>query len=89
MSVPSGSKRAMAATSTGTSRANSSVTAANTCSGVAPCATSVATRRSAACSSASRARTARLTAFAIAVATSSVNEASRASVSAGSCSSRV
>ena len=39
-----------------------------------PRATSVATRRNAACSSASRASPARLSAFAIAVATSSVNE---------------
>jgi hypothetical protein len=54
-----------------------------------PCATSVATRRNAACSSASRAREARLSVFAIAVATSSVKEASRASVSGGSCWSRV
>jgi hypothetical protein len=63
------------------------MTAANTCSGAAPCATSVATRRSAACSSASRVRAARDSVFAIAVATSSVKEASRASVSAGSGSS--
>ena len=67
----------------------SSATAANTSSDAAPRATSVATRRNAACSSASRAREARLSAFAIAVATSSVNEASRASVSAGSSCSRV
>jgi hypothetical protein len=59
-----------------------------TSSGRTPRATSVATRRSAACSSASRARAVRLSVFAIAVATSSVKEARRASVSAGSgCSS--
>jgi len=78
----------MAAASTGTSRAYSSVTAANTCSGAAPRATSVATRRSAACSCASRARASRLSVFAIAVATSSVNETKRASVSAGNGCSR-
>ncbi len=61
----------------------------NTSSGAAPRATSVATRRSAACSSASRARAARLSVFAIAVATSSVKEARRVSVSGGSGCSRV
>jgi hypothetical protein len=64
--------------------ATSSVTAANTSSGGAPRATSVATRRNAACSRASRASPARLSAFAIAIAASSVNEARRASVSSGS-----
>jgi len=61
------------------------VTAANSSSGGTPRATSIATRRNAACSSASRVR---LSAFAIAVAKSSVNEARRASVSVGSASSR-
>ena len=75
--------------STGSSRAASSVTAASTCFGAAPCATRVATRRNAACSSASRARAARLSALAIAVATSSVNEARRASVSGGRGCSRL
>src|ERR1700756_2914676 len=62
----------------------SSTTAPNTSAGGAPRATTVATRRNAACSSASRASPARLSAFAIAVASSSVNCARRASVSAGS-----
>jgi hypothetical protein len=49
----------------------------------------VATRRSPACSCASRDRAARLSAFATAVATSSVKEASRVSLSSGSGCSRV
>ena len=68
-------------------RPTSLVTAAKSSSATAPRATSVATRRSAACSSASRATEARLSVFAIAVATSSVNPVSCASVSAGSGSS--
>ena len=79
----------MLARSTGSSRPTSSATAANTSSGDTPRATNVATRRSAACSSASRARAARLSVFAIAVATNSVKEASRVSVSGGSGCSRV
>ena len=75
--------------STDKSRSTSFATAANTSSGGAPCATSVATRRSAACSSASRASPARVSAFATAVATRSVNWASRGSVSAGIGSSRL
>ena len=73
----------MFATSTRNSFPASSATAANASSGGAPAATSVATRRNAACSSASRASLARLSVFAIAVATSSVKEIRRASVSAG------
>ena len=57
--------------------------------GGTPRATSVATRRSAACSSASRATPARLSAFVIAIATSSVKEARRTSVSGGSRRSTV
>ena len=60
------------------------MTASKTALGWAPCATSVATRRSAACSSASRATSARASAFAIAVAIRSVNWPMRDSVSAGS-----
>jgi hypothetical protein len=56
---------------------------------VAARATSVATRRSAACSSANPRNSTRAWAFAIAVAASSVNPASRSSVPAGSGSSRV
>ena len=55
----------------------------NTSSGGAPHATSVATRRSAACSSASRVSPARLSAFEIAAASRSMNEARRASASGG------
>ena len=84
VAVPSGSYRHMFATSTRNSRPASSATAANASSGGAPAATSVATLRNAACCSASRASEARLSVFAIAVATSSVNEARRVSVSAGS-----
>jgi hypothetical protein len=57
--------------------------------GEVPSAISVATRRSAACSSASRSTSARDSVFATAVAISSVNWPSRASVSGGSGSSRV
>jgi hypothetical protein len=60
------------------------VTAANTSSAAAARATSVATRRSAACSSANPRSSIRACALAIAVAASSVNPASRASVPAGS-----
>jgi hypothetical protein len=60
---------------------DSFATAANTFSGRVPRATSVATRRSAACSSASLARLARFSVFEIAVATSS---ASRSSIWSGS-----
>ena len=56
-------------------------TAANSSPEARPRATSVATRRSAACSSASRASAARLAVVEIAVASSSVNSASRSSMS--------
>jgi hypothetical protein len=72
----------MLAESTGSSCPASLATAANTSSGATPRAASVATRRNAACSSASRVRAARLSAFAIAVAKSSVKEARRDSLSA-------
>ena len=88
VAVPSGSYRIMPAWSAPSSRPTSSVTAANTSSGGAARATSVATRRSAACSSAKPRSSTRAWALAIAVATSSVNPASRASVSAGSDCSR-
>ena len=64
-------------------RATSSRTPSNTRCGVAPSATSVATRRSAACSSASCASCSCASLFAIAVAKSSANSASRCSVSRG------
>jgi hypothetical protein len=82
--VPSDSYRARPTFSTGNTRPTSSTTAANSSSGEVPCAASVATRRNAACSLASRPRPARLSAFAIAVANSSVNAAILDSVSAGS-----
>ena len=69
--------------STSSSRPSSSRTASNTASGSAPPATSVATRRSAACSSASRANSARLSAVAIAIATSSVKLTKPASIPSG------
>ena len=67
--------------STFSTRPTSAVTAANTAAGGAARATSVATRRSAACSSAKTRSSVRACALAIAVATSSVNPASRSSVS--------
>jgi hypothetical protein len=83
VTVPSVSKRVSAAPSAGISRAISTLTAWNTSAGGAPSATRVATRRSAACSSASRASCSRAWLFAIAVATSSVNSASRSSTRSG------
>jgi hypothetical protein len=59
-------------------------TASKTSPGGASRATSVATRRSAACSFASRARASRDSAFEIAVEMSSVKSSSRCSVPAGS-----
>ena len=63
--------------------ATSSATAVKTWPGSAPCATSVATRRRAACSVASRERASRDSALAMEVASSSVNSTIRDSVSAG------
>ena len=87
--MPSGSYRLMPVTSAASTRPASAATAANTSSGGAPRATSVATRRSAACSSANPRSSTCAWALAIAVAASSVNPASRTSVSAGSGRSRV
>ena len=87
--VPSVSYRLTLVKSAATTRPNSSATAANTFPGGAASATSVATRRSATCSSAWRRRSTRACALAIAVPTSSVKPASRASASAGSRSPRV
>ncbi len=77
----------MRARSAESARPASAVTAANTSSGGAPRATSVATRRNAACSSANLRSSMRACALAIAVAAISVKPASRASVlaSRGSC----
>ncbi len=86
---PSASYRPMPVRSASSSRPASAVTAANTSSGGAARATSVATRRSAACSWANSRSSVRACAFAIAVAASSVNPASRTSVSVGSGSQRV
>ena len=73
-----------AAPSAGMSRPTSTLTASKTSDGVTPCATRVATRRSAACSSASRVSSSRAWLFARAVDTSSVNSASRSSIRSGS-----
>ena len=87
--MPSGSYRLMPVTSAASTRPASAATAAKTSSGGAARATSVATRRSAACSSANSRSSTRAWALAIAAAASSVNPASRTSVSAGSGCSRV
>jgi hypothetical protein len=70
--------------------ATSCVTAEKTSAGATPCATSVATRRSAACSAATRSSACRVretasrdSAFAMAVATSWENLSRRSSVSSG------
>ena len=80
----SGSKRSSPTAADPTSRATSSATAANASDGDDVRATSVATRRSAACSSASWVRVSRPAVLEIAIATSSVNSASRSSRPAGS-----
>ena len=85
--VPSGSNRAITLNWAPVTVATSSATAANTTSGETPSATSVATRRRAACSSAIRRSSERASAFAIAVATSSVNLPICDSVSGGKGSS--
>ncbi len=69
-----------------TSRPSSSATASKMAAGDAPSATRVATRRSAACSSATNRSSSRAWALAIAVATSSVKLASRSSVPGGESS---
>ncbi len=73
----------MPARSAPSSRPASRVTAPKRSLGGTPRATRVATRRSAACSSASRLTSARAAEFEIAVATSSVNAPTLDSVSAG------
>jgi hypothetical protein len=83
---PSGSNLPTAAWSEPNRRPTSSLTAQKISTGRTPCATSVATRRSAACSSASCWRASRDSTFAIAVASSSVKSARRASVPSASCS---
>ena len=83
VAASSASYRLRSVTSEDSSRATSAVTASNTSSGGAARATSVATRRSAACSSAWLRSSMRACALAIAVATSSVKAASRSSVFAG------
>ena len=82
--MPSGSNRSRTLRSAESSRPASAVTASKTSSGDAARATRVATRRSAACSSANPRSSTRACALAIAVATSWVNPDSRASVSVGS-----
>src|SRR3954447_18659073 len=82
--APSSSNFMTVAESVPTRRPTSSLTAAKISSGRTPCATSVATRRNAACSSANLVRDPRPSAFAIAVPTSSVNFSRRSSVSDGS-----
>ena len=88
VSASSGSYRLMTVKSAEIRRPISPVTAANTSSGGAALATSTAMRRSAACCSASARSSTRACALAIAVATSSVNPASRCSIPAGSPPSR-
>jgi hypothetical protein len=90
--APSASKRSTMAPGTFKTDATSRATVEKNASDAGSRATSVATRRRADCSSASpRARSseaassARLSVFAIAVARSSVNAASRSSVSGGQC----
>ena len=70
-------------TSSPNSRSTSMLTAAKISAGAPSCATRVATRRSAACSSASPLRSSCAWAFEIAVATSSVKAPRRAWVSRG------
>src|SRR4029077_5528638 len=84
VTVPSASKRVRADPSAPINAATSALTASNTSAGGAPAATSVATRRNAACSSASRVSASWASPLAIAVATNSVNSASRSSRSSRS-----
>ena len=80
----SSSKRTSPVEPAPSSRPSSPTTASKMSPGGAACATSVATRRSAACSSASRASCSRVALLEIAVATSSVISASRSSTPSGS-----
>ena len=84
VAVPSGSYRIIRAVPPPKYRNASLVAAANTASGGSPRATRMASRRSAAWVSASPRSSCPAWALAIAVATSSVNEVRRASVSRGS-----
>ena len=84
VAVPSPSSRSSPQSMFPNERLASSATFANTSAGGASLATRVATRRSAACSSASRCRPSRACAFETAVATSSVKAAMRVSASRGS-----
>ena len=81
--MPSSSNLTIAETSEPNSTPTSADTARKTSSGFLPSATSSATRRSAACSLARSPKASRLSAFEIAVATSSVKSASRDSMSSG------
>ena len=83
VTAPSGPQRFTPAQSAPSSCSTSAATASRTSLGETPRATNVATRRKAACSSAIRASSLRLSAFATAVATSSVNSTMRLSVSSG------
>ena len=89
VAVPSVSKRRTAVRSAPVSAPTSAATAARTCSGWASRAARVATRRSAACSSAIRPSVARASALVIAVATNSINADMRCSVSEGNRSRRL
>jgi hypothetical protein len=85
VAVSSDSKRRIAWSTCGPSTpATSSPTFANSSRAGSSSATSVATRRSAACSSARRASSMRASVFAIAVLMSSMNWASRETLSGGS-----
>jgi hypothetical protein len=84
--LPSGSYRSRLTPGTPRTRPTSSATVENNVAAVARSATSVATRRSAACSSTSTRRLSRASLFTIEVATRSVKPATRASMSAGSAS---
>jgi hypothetical protein len=88
MTMPPGWSCRIAVMSEPISPRASSATAANTASGCGSRATSVATRRSAACESASRLSASRLSALATAPPTSSANAVSRGSVHFGSGSPR-
>ena len=89
VAAPSPSYLPTTVMSVSSSLPTSIATASKTSPGGASRATSVATRRSAACSSASRARASRDSALAIAVATSSVNADSRVSASSAHGSRRL
>ncbi len=83
VAVPSGSYRAMCAAATPSSRPTSRATAAKSAAGGTPRATSVATRRRAACSSASRVYSSRVAVFEKAAPISAENSARRSSMPGG------